>query len=52
MYRLSVQAIQEFRKLHKLKFGIRPSPEQAEHDLLLLMQLVQEIQNRDTRKQR
>lgn len=42
--KLSDEAIQEFQALHEKRFGFRPSREQAEHDLLLLMKVVSAIQ--------
>lgn len=39
---LSDEAITEFQDLYELKFGKRPSREEAESDLLLLMKIVAE----------
>ena len=41
---LSPQAIEEFQDLHQLKFGYRPSREQAECDLLMLMEIIMHTQ--------
>lgn len=40
MYRLSESAVSEFQDLHESKFGIRPTYDEAQRDLLMLMKLI------------
>jgi len=37
---LSIEAIREFQTLHERIFGIKPSEEEAEQDLLKLMRII------------
>jgi hypothetical protein len=37
---LSDEAIREFQDLHEQKFGSKPTSEEAERDLVLLMRIV------------
>ena len=52
MIALSDQAVQEFQELYQAKFGAKPSREEAECDLLLLMELVSSVQPKNALKQR
>jgi hypothetical protein len=47
--RLSEQAIKDFQDLHERKFSKRPSIEEAERDLTMLMRIV-DLTNRPTTK--